>query len=231
MPDVLCPRCHKAISAAEQAAFCPYCGEKLQKQGPDLAAVRDEADPVKKHNRLIALQKEYPDHLEIAEEILLLGRLYERGQKGVDFSIIKSFVLNVYLEPGTLKKSKREALRQEIFHHPDLDRCLEICGNKEQFLHDYLTRLSEEFIRLFLKGSSRYMRTVFGFTSTSKAPKYLATPAAQMLVAMHSDDTLDAEQKTLLMQSFYAAFARQLNGETKYLNELIDKYKLPVETQ
>lgn len=231
MADYLCPNCHQAISGAATAAFCPHCGEKLHKSGPELAAVRDEEDPVKKHDMLLALQKEYPDNLEIAEEILLLGRLYERGQKGVDFSIIKSFVLNVYLEPGTLQKSKREALRHEIFHHPDLDRCLALSDDQELVLRSYLTRLSEEFIRLFLKGSSRYMHSLFGFTNTGKASKYLAAPAAQMLMAMQHDDTLDNRQQTLLMQSFYAAFARQLNGETKFLDELIEKHKLPIETQ
>jgi hypothetical protein len=229
MPELLCPRCRQAVAAAD-AAFCPFCGEKLKKDGPDLAAVLQEADPVKKHDRLLALREQYPDNLAIAEEILHLGRLYDRGKKGVDFSIIKCYVLNIYLEPETLKKSKVEELRREIFHHPDLDACLRLAGDKEEFLHRYLMRLSDEFIRLFLQGSSRYMHQIFGFVSTGKAPKYLAQPAAKMLLNMKLDEALDGEQRARLMRAFYAAFACRLDGETKFLDEILKKYDLGVET-
>lgn len=230
MPEVLCPRCHKAVGEAD-AAFCPFCGEKLIADRPDIAAVRAQADPAKKHERLLALQSEHPGDLEIAEEILHLGRLYERGKKGADFTIIKCFVLNVYLEPGALKKSVRDQLRQEIFHHPDLDRCLALAEDKTLFLRRYLTRLSEEFIRLFLRGSSLHMHAVFGFVNNAKAPKHLARPAAQMLLAMHGDEALDPDQRALLTQAFYAAFARQLDGETQYLDGFLQKLGLSIETQ
>lgn len=230
MTEILCPQCHQAIGAAD-AAFCPFCGEKLRQTGPDLKPVLHEPDPVKRHDGLVALQAQYPESLEVAEEILLLGRLYERGRKGVDFTIIKSYILNVYLEPNLLKKSQSAALRQEIFHHPDLDRCLQLADDKDAFLRRYLTRLSEEYIRLFLKGSSQHMRSIFGYVNERKAPKYLATPAAQMLLNMQRDDTLTDEQRRLLMQAFYAAFDRLLAGETQYLDDLMKKYSLSVETQ
>lgn len=230
MSETLCPRCHQAIGAAD-AAFCPFCGEKLAKTGPDLSAVLQLSDPVQKHEQLVSLQAQYPDNLAIAEEILHLGRLYERGRKGMDFSIIKCYLLNVYLEPETIKSKQRAALRQELFHHPDLDACLALAENREEFLYRYLMRLSEDFIRLFLQGSSRYMHQLFGFVNNSKAPKYLAQPAAKMLMNMQKDDTLDEAQRPLLMRAFYAAFACRLDGETRYLDELIKKYNLSVETQ
>ena len=231
MAETLCPTCHKAVGAAEGAAFCPYCGGKLAAAGPDLADVISEPNPVIKHERLLALREQYPDSLEVAEELLMLGRLYERGKKGLDFSIIKCYVLNVYLEPDTLREDKREELRREIFSHPDLERCLSLSGDGELFLRRYLTRLSEDFIRLFLKGSTRYMHSIFGFTSEGKAPKYLALPAAGMLRAMHRDGALTGAQRRLLTQAFYAAFARQMNGETKYLDELLQKYDLNLDAE
>ena len=230
MPDLLCTRCHKPIGAAD-AAFCPFCGEKLQITGPDLSAVLQEADPVKKHNQLLALREQYPESLEVAQEILHLGRLYERGKKGMDFSVIKCFMLNIYLEPDTLKKNKREELRHEIFHHPDLDACLALAEDKEAFLSRYLQRLSEEFIRLFLQGSSRYMHQIFGFVNNAKAPKYLAAPAATMLLNMQRDAALDEHQRTLLTRAFYAAFACRLDDETKYLDDILKPHNLGVETQ
>lgn len=231
MAEMRCPKCNKTIGAAEEAAFCPFCGAKLPRDGLDFSAVFNEPDPVKKHEKLLALRQQHPDNPDVAEELLHLGRLYERGRKGVDFSIIKCYVLNVYLEPDALRKSMREALRHEIFHHPDLDNTLALSGDRTIAMRRYLTRLSEDFVRLFLKGSSRHMHSLFGYVNTSKAPKHLALPAARMLSAMRRDETLDEEQRKLLMQSFYAAFSSQMNGETQYLDELLSKYNIPIEPQ
>jgi hypothetical protein len=231
MADTLCPKCHKVISAADGAAFCPYCGEKMSAAGPDLADLANEPNPVKRHERLLAFREQYPESLEVAEELLMLGRLYERGKRGLDFSIIKSYVLNVYLEPDTLRKDKREALQREIFNHPDLDVCLSLCEDGDLFLRRYLTRLSEDFIRLFLKGSTVHMHAIFGYMNAGKAPKHLALPAAGMLRAMRADGELTDAQRKLLMQAFYAAFARQMDGETRYLDELLQKYNLTLDVQ
>jgi hypothetical protein len=227
MADMICPQCHRPVGA-EDAAFCPFCGEKLRKGGPDLSVVRGEPDPVKKHEMLLALMAQHPDSLEVAEEILYLGRLYDRSRKGLDFSVIKCYVFNVYLDPDEMKPERREALRAEIFDHPDLSRCLELSGDREVFLRRYLLRIAEEFVRLFLKGSTRYMRSIFGFTNEGKAPKYLALPVARMLRAMQRDESLTGERKTLLMQALYCAFQTQLGGETRYLDELLTTYQIAV---
>lgn len=230
MSEQSCPKCHKPIAAGEKAAFCPFCGEKLR-TGLDIAAVIAEPDPAKKHDRLLALQSEHPGSLEIAEEMLHLGRLYERGRRGVDFSVIKCFVLNVYLEPETMRKEQCEALRREIFNHPDLDRCLELADDPDGFLRRYLTRLSEDFIRLFLKGSTRHMHVILGFANEGKAPKYLAQPAAQMMSNIRADGALTAAQRGMLAKAFYAAFARLMDGETRYLDELLKKYDLNIDAE
>jgi len=231
MAERICPKCRAAVGTAEQAAFCPFCGEKLPPAGMDLSEVLREADPVKKHDRLLALLEQHPDSLEVAEELLLLGRLYERGKKGMDFSVIKCYVLNAYLEPEELKPAKREALRQEIFHHPDLDLCLKLAEDPDLFLRRYLTRLSAEFIRLFLKGSTRHMHAVFGYVNEGKAPKHLALPAAQTLLQMHRDENLTGAQKSMLMRAFYEAFAREMNGETRYLDETLQTLHLTIDAQ
>lgn len=232
MPEITCPKCHKTVSAAESAAFCPFCGERLQAAGGvDLSAVRAERNPVKKHAMLEALKQTHPDNLEVAEEILYLGRLYDRGKRGVDFSIIKSYMLNVYLEPETLKKNQREVLRREIFTHPDLDICLNLCDDQEVFLRRYLEHIAEEFIRLFLKGSAQYMHSFFGYTNESKAPKHLALPVAGMLKAMRDDETLTGAQRELLMRATYTAFARQMNGQTTYLDEALQKYRISMDSE
>ena len=228
MVEILCPHCHKSIGAAEDAAFCPFCGERLKTDGPDLTAVQNESNPVKKHEMLLAQLQQHPDSLAVAEEILLLGRLYDRGKKGLDFSVIKCYVLNVYLDPEEMKPDQREALRREIFDHPDLSRCLKLADDPDAFLRRYLRRISEEFIRLFLQGSSKHMRMFFGFTNEAKAPKNLAVPAARILKAMQNDATLTDAQKTVLMQAFYTAFQTRLDGETRWLDELLTTAQITI---
>jgi hypothetical protein len=230
MSEISCPKCHKPIGAAEEAAFCPFCGERLVKEeGPDLSAALAQDDPVKKHDMLLALREQYPESLAVAEQILYMGRLYERSKKGLDFSVIKCYVLNVYLEPKSMKPDQREELRREIFHHPDLDACLKLTEDPEVFLRCYLERLSEDFTHLFLKGSSLYMHAFFGYVNERKAPKNLAAPAAGMLMAMRQDETLTGKQRTLLMQSFYRGFAHQMDGQTQYLDELLNQYNLTID--
>ena len=231
MAEVQCRNCHKTIKEADTVVFCPFCGERLSAGGPDLKEARQEQDPVKKHEMLLKLREQYPESLEVAEEILYLGRLYDRGKKGLDFSVIKCYVLNVYLDPKAIKRDRREELRKEIFNHPDLDRCLALAEDKDVFLRRYLERISEEFVRLFLKGSTLHMHSFFGFINTSKAPKHLAVPAARMIADMLHDEGLTEEQRKMLAQAFYAAFARQLEGNTQYLDAELARAQISLDSQ
>jgi hypothetical protein len=175
------------------------------------------ADPVKKHRILTEALAKYPQSLPIAEELLFLGRLYERGKGTLDFSVIKCYLLNIYLEPDAFAPARADELRHELFNHPDLDRCLALAPDREAFLRHYLHRLGCQFIDLFLRGSSKYMRRIFGFGLESRAPKLLASPAARMLAAMHGDAALTPAQRDMLMQAFFDAFSAQLSGDTQWL--------------
>ena len=226
MSEILCPTCGKNVAQAEGAAFCPYCGGALAKavQPPEADAVRallDQAaameNPKKKHALLAQAMERHPDSLAIAEELLFLGRLYERSARQLDFSVIKSYLLMLYLEPETLTPEEIATMRASIFTHPDLARCLRLAADPNAFLDQYLTKLCTQFIELFLRGSSRYMRRFFGMGLESRAPKYLAAPAGYMLAAMQQDAQLTQEQRMLLMRAFHKAFATQLGGDTQWL--------------
>lgn len=226
MSELRCPHCARALAVETGAAFCPFCGGALSKavQGAEDEAVRTllakaeaQADPAKKYALLTKAQAAYPDSLSVAEELLFLGRLHERTSRTIDFSVIKCYLLMAYLEPDTLPPGKGQAMRAELFHHPSLERCLALCEDPTVYLSHYLTRLSGQFIDLFLRGSSHYMRRVFGMGLESRAPKLLAAPAARMLKAMRGDQDLTPQQRALLMHAFYAAFSAQLGGDTQWL--------------
>jgi uncharacterized Zn finger protein (UPF0148 family) len=238
MSEHTCPRCGRQVNADAGAAFCPYCGGTLAAASADkeneavqavLKQVSAQTDPEKKHTLLVKAQAEYPNSLAIAEEQLLLGRLYQRNARRLDFSVIKSYLLTLYLEPETLSPQARDGMRQELFHHADLDRCLALAPDQTAFLSHYLTRMSAQFIELFLRGNNLYMHRFFGFGLEGHASKYLAAPVARMLKAMSADTELTGEQRALLMHAFYAAFTQQIGEETRWLEEAMAEVGVKLE--
>jgi hypothetical protein len=233
MQEQQCPHCGRRITLDGSAAFCPYCGGMQQSQPPDpgdtavkalLSNVEAQSDPRKKHELLVQALAQHPGSLAIAEEILFLGRLHERSRRTMDFSIIKSYLLNLYLEPETLTPEKQASMRRELFDHPDLERCLALAADQAAFTAHYLHRLSDQFIQLFLRGSTKYMRRYFGMGLDSRAPKLLAAPAAKMLHAMHADAALTKEQRSQLMHAFHDSFSENMGGEIRWLTETMAEY-------
>ena len=233
MRETSCPHCGKSLEALLEVAFCPYCGgavtayQGTSDQEPEnvrtlIEKVQAETDPRKKHDLLLAGEAEYPQSLAIAEELLFLGRLYERGSKNVDFSIIKCYLFMLYLAPEELTKQRQNEFREELFHHPLLEKCLSLCSDKDAFLRAYLLRLEREFITLFLRGDSRYMRRIMGFAFDNRASKLLARPVANMIATMHDDDQLLPEEKDMLVLTLYQAFSKDMGGDTQWLDEKLE---------
>ena len=136
------------------------------------------------------------------------------------FSVIKCYVLNVYLEPDAMKRTGAKPCAGRFSTTPIWTLPGAHAMNKDAFLRRYLERLSEEFIRLFLKGSSTVHAFVFRLYATSKAPKYLALPATRMLKNMQKDEQPDRRAaQPPDARTFYTAFACQANGDTQYLDQ------------
>lgn len=234
-----CPRCARAAHAPD-AAFCAYCGAAMAQKTAapvpeDAQALLDEADkqktPEKKYKVLKEAQARYPDCLAVAEALLFLGRLYERDPRKLDFSVIKCHLWHVYLTPEEFSGEQAAAMRMELFEHPDLERCRQLSPNADAFTRAYLQRLAKEFIRLFLRGSNRYMRSYFGFRMGGSAAKMLAPPAATMLVNIDGDELLSRERRDMLSCALYRAFALDMGGETQWLDAELRKAGLCVPTE
>ena len=236
MERIICAKCGKETEKQAEVAFCPFCGGALgtqptAKQEPqavcDLLVQADGMTDIRrKHDLLLQAEKDYPDSLAISQELLHMGRLYERGTKNADFSIIKCFLLMAYLKPSDFPATRRKELLNEIFHHPQLEKCLALAQDRDAFLRAYLLRLSKEFIQLFLRGDSRYMRRIFGIGMDSRASKLLAEPAADILQAISLDEEQAPELRTMLAQQFYEAFSADMSGETTWLDQKLEKLGL-----
>ena len=179
----ICSQCGRAVQPAD-AAFCPYCGSVMTAQTQNvpegakayLRKADDLRDPVKKHELLLKAEREYPDCLEVAEALLFLGRLYERNPRELDYSVIKCFLWHMYLTPGEFPEEKKQQMREELFRHPQLVRCMQLAPDANAFLRRYLKRLGCGFVALFLKGSNHYTRTWFGFRIDNRMSRVLAQP-------------------------------------------------------
>lgn len=239
MQQITCPHCGKNLDNQAGAAFCPFCGGAVEApvpQGGEPQAVLDVLEETKsakdlyqKWERLQAVLEKYPESLALNQELLFLGRLYLRGRlKNLDFSIIKCHLLKLYLKPEEFSQKVRAEMREELFAHPLLTKCEALSGNPEAFLRKYLLQLENEFIDLFLRGDSTYMRRFFGFGMDSKAPKTLADPVCYMMVNIRKDMDLTSQQREVLSQTLYQAFAKNMAGETKWLDENLQKVGLAI---
>lgn len=224
-----CPHCNALISE-NKAAFCPFCGQSLGLQATQTVDIKvkemlekanqcsvifDRAKVLKEADTL------YPDRFDINWEILFLGDIPEKG-KANGFLAIKSYLLQMYLEPREFKKQLIPELRQKLFDPPQLRKCEELCSDP-LLKSKYFDRLCEEFIQLFLMGSSRYMNTVFGFRIERKPEKHLALPLYRMIENIRNDSDTNADDRKMLEICLYNAFKRLTGGNTGYLDNMLNK--------
>lgn len=214
MTNPTCPRCNRIITQPE-AAFCPFCGARLTAQTdaipPEAAALLEKVSQQQNNRKKLALlqkaREQFPGCLAVEEEWLFQGKLPTKAAHVLDYSGIKCHLLNLYLTPEEFPRERQDAMRQELFHDPQLLRCLSLTDSPEVFTAHYLERLCREFIQIFLFGSNRYMPRLMGFQLERNPAKVLAKPVAEMLRAMAADEGLTPSQRAGLQSAMEAAFA------------------------
>ena len=225
---MICSRCGKTIEG-EGVAFCPYCGAKLETV-PD--ARNEEAEkwiskalattsyPERKKILLKGLEA-CPDSREIAWEMLFIGEPETKRPKGIDFSIIKSWILEMYWKPGDFSEDRKNRMRAQLFDAPELRRCLERFENPADKQREYLQRICREYVELFLEGNNQVMGNYFGFHLDRNKEKKLAAPVAQMISRIRADEKLLPEQREQLWKAMYQAYGARTGGKMEYLDEMI----------
>ena len=138
---MICEKCGKTIEV-EGVAFCPYCGSKLAVNNPpeerNEAAERwiREAQTTtsypKRKEILLKGQQACPDSREIAWELLFIGKPEEKRPKAIDYSIIKSWILEIYWNPGSFSEERKDRFRAQLFDDPELVRTLQMFPDPEK---------------------------------------------------------------------------------------------------
>ena len=212
-----CIRCGKEI-AGEGMAFCPYCGGRLAV--PEAEASSEEAGEwIRKAMKVTSL----PERKEILEraraacpgdpgiewELLFIGTPDPKPQRGkLDFSIIKSWLLQIYRKPDDFSAEKRNAMRHELFHGAQLQSVLASCENPEQKMREYLERLCREYVDIFLKEDNQLMGNIFGLRIGRNRTKILENAVEEMIRRAEGDELLSDEEKQMLRESMIRALQR-----------------------
>ena len=227
----ICGQCGKMITG-EDAVFCPYCGAKLTAE--PVAEIRNEEAEkwVRKAlattsypDRKKILQKGLeacPDSREILWELLFIGEPEKKRMKVFDYSIIKSWVMEIYHTPGDFSEDKRNRMRAQLFDAPELAACFNRFENPEEKHREYLLRLCREYVELFLEGSSPGMGDIFGIRMERNKEKKVAVPVADMIARIRADEKLLPEQREQLWKALYQGYAAWANGKTEYLDERLN---------
>lgn len=224
-----CSRCGQEIGT-EGASFCPFCGSELSKTNASnikvtewLQKVNNATSIPERKKILEKAMKECPDQPELEWEYLFIGHEKKQKRMKVDFSIIKSYLMHIWLTPKEFDREMTDDMRKEIFEDPQLIRCLNMAADRDKCMNDYLHRLCLEFIEVFLDGNTTYNRSLFGFRLDNRREKWMADPAAIVILNIRADPVLTDEQKQMLVRHFYQAFSEATGGKTSWLDAALNK--------
>lgn len=223
-----CPHCGSNIQMEENqpVRFCPFCGKTLEaeaQQGPSALEKRltGEKNPKKKYRIIQDALATSPDDFEANKALLFHGRLHEplaRG-KGLDFSIIKSHLLSVFGTPQAYDEAERAAKLEELLRGEQLRRTMALAPDADAFYAEYMYRMAQEYIDLFIRGDSKNNSLAFGFNRTpdSTARKCAPQVAAMLQEIGGAQDVTDAE-RALLIAAVREGYNRVFPGYMKYLD-------------
>ena len=202
-----CRQCGRE-AAGEGIAFCPYCGAKIV--ATENAQTFAEAEEwVRKALKITSLperkklldqaKQACPDAPEIDWELLFIGAPNPKPKRGrMDFSIIKSWLLQIYRNPGEFSAEERNAMRHELFEGEKLRSILAAAQDPEAKMQEYLNRLGREYVDIFLKEDNRLMGNIFGFRLGKNRMKPVEDAVNGMIRLMEADEKLSEEQRTAL---------------------------------
>ena len=224
----ICSQCGKQF-AGEGISFCPYCGVKMNETSVSDVRNREAEKWVSKalsttsfperKKILLKGQEAFPDSLEIAWELLFIGEEPPKRLREIDYSIIKSWVMEIYRNPGVFSEEKRDHMRAQLYDAPQLVQTLNRFERPEEKQQEYLYRLCTEYVELFLEGNNQVMGNLFGVHLERNKEKKLAVPVAQMIERIRADEKLLPEQREQLWKAMYQAYSARTGGKTAYLDD------------
>ena len=235
--NAVCDQCGKAVTG-EGMTFCPYCGAKLPAEvsGGEQETGKPEKEARQWVRKALA-ETAYPDRKRILQQGLaacpgsreILWELLFIGEEGsrrrgfsLDFSIIKSFILDIYLNPKNFTEEQKNRMRSQFYEDPDLLSCTALFENPEEKRREYIQRLCREYVEIFIENNSRLMGRIFGLQLDRNRERKLAAPVAQMIRRVREDEKLTPEQRDWLWKALYQACAARSGGNTAALDQLLE---------
>ena len=213
-----CLKCGKEIPG-EGMAFCPYCGTRIASAAEkpvsgEAAAWIEKARKVtslpERKKILEEARKACPEDPSIEWELLFIGTPDPKPKRGtIDFSIIKSWLLQIYRKPGDFSREKRDGMRRELFEGDQLQKVLASSADPEGRMKEYLERLCREYIDIFLKEDNQLMGNLFGFRIGRNRERQLENAVDGMIQLIEADTELTDQQRHMLK----AAMIRALEAE------------------
>ncbi len=212
-----CINCGREI-AGNGMFFCPYCGARLMMM-TEKSLSKEADERIQKAMKVTSLperkkileqaKKEYPDEPAIDWELLFIGSPDPNPPKGkMDFSIIKSWLLQIYRKPDDFSGERRNAMRHELFQGPQLTKVLAASDNPKDKMMEYLDRICREYVDIFLKEDNHLMGNLFGIRIGRNRDKMLEKTVAEMVQRIEADEQLTDEQKQMLRESLSRALNR-----------------------
>ena len=209
-----CIKCGKEITG-EGMAFCPYCGARLETEKEKTISAEAEkwirkamktASLPERKKILEQAKQACPEDTEIDWELLFIGTPDPRPPRGkMDFSIIKSWLLQIYRTPGDFPAQKRDDMRRELFEGEQLQKVLAASADPEERMREYLERLCREYIEIFLKEDNRLMGNIFGLRIGRNRDKILEGAVEIMIRQIEADRELDTCRKLMLREAMMRA--------------------------
>ncbi len=210
----VCNHCGKTIEG-EAISFCPYCGKKLL-PGKEKTVSKEAEEWIRKAMKTTSLperkkileqaRKACPDDPGIEWELLFIGTPDPKPAAGkLDFSIIKSWLLQIYRKPGDFTAEKRTAMRKELFEGEQLQKALAGSADPEGKMEEYLERLCREYIDIFLKEDNQLMGNIFGLRIGRNRDKALEGAVENMICQIEADRELDTGRKQMLREAMMRA--------------------------
>ena len=218
---MICRQCGKEITG-EGIAFCPFCCAKIV--AAENAQTSAEAEEwVRKALKIASLperkkildqaKQACPDAPEIDWELLFIGTPNPKPKRGrMDFSIIKSWLLQIYRNPGEFSAEERNAMRHELFEGEKLRAILAASADPEAKMQEYLNRLCREYIEIFLKEDNRLMGNIFGFRLGKNRMKPVEDAVNGMIRLMEADEKLSEDRRSALTEAMRLALREMLIG-------------------
>ncbi len=147
-----------------------------------------------------------PDQPAIDWELLFIGSPEYAPAKGYsDFSMIKSWLLQIYRIPEAFSEETADSMRRELFEGERLQAVLAASADPEETMRVYLDRMCREYIDVFLKEDNRLTATFFGIRFRRDNGRQLEDAVAGMLGRIDADDTLAPERRSMLKNALAGA--------------------------